>query len=146
MTTEEKKYRSDNAIQAIKEVASQVSGLIADINALREAIYYEAEVAHVEEEKELGKITGRGPTIYKIGSKSYVEIPELMDFIKEEKRNFMEGTRPGYIEPKLKRRVAAMLALNKLQTVILRNELDKCRTPDQIREVTRRYRKQETEL
>lgn len=143
MTTEEKKFRADSAISAIQEIAASVTGLIADINALREAIYYEAEVAHVEEEKELGKITGRGPTIYKIGAKSYIEIPELLETIKREKQLVLEGRAPGYIEPKTKRRIAAMCALNHLQTVILRNELDKCRTPEEIREVSLRYRNQE---
>ena len=140
----EKKARMDSAISITKEIAAEAVRLIADIDAVRESVYQEA--AAEEAEQQMEKITGRGPTIYKIGSKSYVEIPELMEHIKEERRNFEQGTRPGYIEPKMKRRVAAAYALTKLQTVIIRNELDKCRTPDEIREVSLRYRRHEEEL
>lgn len=144
MTAEEKKARTDCAIATTKEIAAEAVRLIADIDALREAVYQEA--AADEAEKQMKKITGRGPTIYKVGSRSYVEIPELMEFIKEEKRNFMQGTRPGYIEKKMGRRIAAEYALTKLQTLILRNELDKCRTPEEIREVSMRYRRREDDL
>jgi hypothetical protein len=124
---EEKKATISNMCSEIRSIAA---------NAIR----------LIEEPYDLDVIRGRGPTIYKIDGKSFVEIPELMEFIKEEKRNFRQGTRPGYIEPKLKRRIAAEYALTKLQTLILRNELDKSRTPDEIREISMRYRRSEDEL
>lgn len=125
-----------------EEKNETVSKIMAEIKGIA------AEAIRLIEEKptEMETIRGRGPTIYQINGKSFVEIPELMEFIKEEKRNFMQGTRPGYIEKKPKRRIAAEYALTKLQTLILRNELDKCRTPDEIREVSLRYRRRDDEL
>lgn len=144
MTAEEKKTIANRMTSDINLVGDLTNRLREDIDALRKAAHQEA--AADEAERKMEKITGRGPTIYICGSRSYVEIPELMEFIKEEKRNFMQGTRPGYIEKKMGRRIAAEYALTKLQTLILRNELDKCRTPDEIREVSLRYRRREDEL
>ena len=144
MKTEEKLKRLEDLkhhASIIADLSRQVRGAIDALDAV-----VHEEAAAEEAERRMEKITGRGPTIYICGSKRYVEIPELMEFIKEEKRNFMQGTRPGYIEPKVKRRMAAEYALTKLQTLILRNELDKCRTPDEIREVSLRYRRREDEL
>ena len=129
MNQVEKNARISNACSEIRSIAAET------INLIGEPTMDDTETSR-----------GRGPTIYKIDGKSFVEIPELMEFIKEEKRNFMQGTRPGYIEKKMGRRIAAEYALTKLQTLILRNELDKCRTPDEIREVSLRYRKREEEL
>lgn len=144
MTAEEKKTIANRMTSDINLVGDLINRLKENIDALRKAAHQES--AADEAERKMEKITGRGPTIYICGSRSYVEIPELMEFIKEEKRNFMQGTRPGYIEKKMGRRIAAEYALTKLQTVILRNELDKCRTPDEIREVSLRYRRREDEL
>lgn len=144
MKTEEKRKRLEDLRYHASIIADLSRQVMGAVDALDAAVHEEA--AAEEAERRMEKITGRGPTIYKCGSKSYVEIPELMEFIKEEKRNFMQGTRPGYIEKKMGRRIAAEYALTKLQTLILRNELDKCRTPDEIREVSMRYRRSEDEL
>ena len=144
MTTAEKRKRLEDLKSSIGMIADLSRQAIGRIDALDAAVHEEA--AAEEAERKMEKITGRGPTIYICGSRSYVEIPELMEFIKEEKRNFLQGTRPGYIEKKMGRRIAAEYALTKLQTLILRNELDKCRTPDEIREVSLRYRRREDEL
>ena len=138
MTTEEKQTRTNRITTDICLLMDIANMIRRDADALRNSALQEA--AADEAERKMQKITGRGPTIYICGSKSYVEIPELMEFIKEEKRNFMQGTRPGYIEKKMGRRIAAEYALTKLQTLILRNELDKCRTPDEIRNMTGRQK------
>ena len=99
MKTEEKRKRLEDLRYHASIIADLSRQVISAVDALDAAVHEEAAAEAAERKME--KITGRGPTIYICGSKSYVEIPELMEFIKEEKRNFMQGTRPGYIEKKM---------------------------------------------
>lgn len=53
-----------------------------------------------------------------IDGEQYVNKRDLLAVIKEMKRLHMDGTEPGYIETKKGRKIAAMLALNKLGAVL----------------------------
>lgn len=138
---EESKKILQESRESLKEAGQllkEVEDLLNRINALKEDI--EADFKPIEVKKD----AGRGITLYRIGGETFLSLPELMSLIKTEKKLVMEGTEHGYINPDREQRISAMLALNHLQTVILRNRLDNAHTPDEIREVSMEARKHKT--
>ena len=59
-----------------------------------------------------------------LNGKKYISKAELNALLRSEKRKVLDGTEPGYVEPKKGRRMAAFLSLNHLGVLVNKRELD----------------------